>query len=98
MIDINHMTFEVFLVSFLTNDVTKEIPIFLPKLLTPHLRYTLEINCRGRTQLISPDGILKQVQPPPPQKKGVHGFPHIQYKYSSNGFMFRLCPLGETVC
>lgn len=69
MIDINHMTFEVLLVSFLTNDVTKEIPIFLPQLLTPHLRYTLEINCRGRTQLISPDGILKQVQPPHPRQK-----------------------------
>ncbi|KAG5261037.1 hypothetical protein AALO_G00299270 [Alosa alosa] len=31
------------------------------QLLTPHLRYTLEINCRGRTQLISADGIFKRV-------------------------------------
>lgn len=40
----------------------KQFPIFLPKLLTPHLHYTLEINCRARTQLISRDGILKQVR------------------------------------
>lgn len=31
------------------------------QLLAPHLRYTLEINCRGRTQLISANGIFKRV-------------------------------------
>lgn len=35
--------------------------ILLLQLLAPHLRYTLEINCRGRTQLISANGIFKQV-------------------------------------
>ncbi|KAG1944568.1 polyunsaturated fatty acid lipoxygenase ALOX12-like [Pimephales promelas] len=41
----------------------RQLPAVHPiyKLLTPHLRYTLEINCRGRTQLISPDGIFKRV-------------------------------------
>ncbi|XP_067299200.1 arachidonate 12-lipoxygenase, 12S-type [Pseudorasbora parva] len=41
----------------------RQLPAVHPiyKLLAPHLRYTLEINCRGRTQLISPDGIFKKV-------------------------------------
>ncbi|XP_031695588.1 arachidonate 12-lipoxygenase, 12S-type-like [Anarrhichthys ocellatus] len=29
--------------------------------MAPHLRYTLEINCRGRTQLLSSTGIFKRV-------------------------------------
>lgn len=39
----------------------KKVSVFLLQLLTPHLRYTLEINSRGRNQLISPDGIFKRV-------------------------------------
>lgn len=39
-----------------------EYGVFLSlQLLAPHMRYTLEINCRGRTQLISADGIFKKV-------------------------------------
>uniref|UniRef100_A0A673FQ53 Arachidonate 5-lipoxygenase-like n=1 Tax=Sinocyclocheilus rhinocerous TaxID=307959 RepID=A0A673FQ53_9TELE len=53
-----HLVVEVICVSTL-----RQLPAVHPiyKLLTPHLRYTLEINCRGRTQLISPDGIFKRV-------------------------------------
>uniref|UniRef100_A0A665V8K3 Arachidonate 12-lipoxygenase n=1 Tax=Echeneis naucrates TaxID=173247 RepID=A0A665V8K3_ECHNA len=53
-----HLVIEVFCVATL-----RQLPAVHPiyKLMAPHLRYTLEINCRGRTQLISPDGIFKKV-------------------------------------
>ncbi|KAJ8416787.1 hypothetical protein AAFF_G00326650 [Aldrovandia affinis] len=53
-----HLVIEVFCVATL-----RQLPAVHPiyKLLTPHLHYTLEINCRGRTQLISSDGIFKRV-------------------------------------
>ncbi|XP_063756959.1 arachidonate 12-lipoxygenase, 12S-type isoform X1 [Eleginops maclovinus] len=53
-----HLVVEVFCVSTL-----RQLPAVHPiyKLLYPHLRYTLEINCRGRTQLISANGIFKRV-------------------------------------
>ncbi|XP_060791844.1 arachidonate 12-lipoxygenase, 12S-type isoform X1 [Neoarius graeffei] len=53
-----HLIAEVFCVATL-----RHLPEVHPinKLLTPHLKYTLEINCRARTQLVSPDGIFKRV-------------------------------------
>ncbi|MBN3313013.1 LOX5 lipoxygenase, partial [Atractosteus spatula] len=53
-----HLVVEVICVATL-----RQLPAVHPiyKLLAPHLRYTLEINCRGRTQLISPEGIFKRV-------------------------------------
>ncbi|KAK2913679.1 hypothetical protein Q8A67_002078 [Cirrhinus molitorella] len=53
-----HLVVEVVCVATL-----RQLPAVHPiyKLLAPHLRYTLEINCRGRTQLISSDGIFKRV-------------------------------------
>uniref|UniRef100_A0AAQ4NMF3 Arachidonate 12-lipoxygenase n=1 Tax=Gasterosteus aculeatus aculeatus TaxID=481459 RepID=A0AAQ4NMF3_GASAC len=53
-----HLVIEVFCVATL-----RQLPAVHPiyKLMAPHLRYTLEINCRGRTQLISPEGIFKRV-------------------------------------
>ncbi|KAL6118860.1 uncharacterized protein ACO6RY_03564 [Pungitius sinensis] len=53
-----HLVVEVFCVATL-----RQLPAVHPiyKLMAPHLRYTLEINCRGRSQLISPDGIFKRV-------------------------------------
>ncbi|XP_048884839.1 arachidonate 12-lipoxygenase, 12S-type isoform X1 [Brienomyrus brachyistius] len=53
-----HLVVEVFCVS-----TYRQLPSVHPvyKLLAPHLRYTLEINCRGRSQLISSDGIFKRV-------------------------------------
>ncbi|KAM9335656.1 arachidonate 12-lipoxygenase, 12S-type [Symphorus nematophorus] len=53
-----HLVIEVICVATL-----RQLPAVHPiyKLLAPHLRYTLEINCRGRTQLISANGIFKRV-------------------------------------
>ncbi|XP_071403390.1 arachidonate 12-lipoxygenase, 12S-type [Centroberyx affinis] len=53
-----HLVVEVFCMATL-----RQLPAVHPiyKILAPHLRYTLEINCRGRTQLISADGIFKRV-------------------------------------
>ncbi|XP_061920973.1 arachidonate 12-lipoxygenase, 12S-type [Entelurus aequoreus] len=53
-----HLVVEVFCVATL-----RQLPAVHPiyKMLAPHQRYTLEINCRGRTQLISSDGIFKRV-------------------------------------
>ncbi|KAM9837031.1 arachidonate 12-lipoxygenase, 12S-type [Aulostomus maculatus] len=53
-----HLVVEVFCVATL-----RQLPAVHPvyKILVPHLRYTLEINCRGRTQLISANGIFKRV-------------------------------------
>ncbi|KAM8898448.1 arachidonate 12-lipoxygenase, 12S-type isoform 2-T2 [Spinachia spinachia] len=53
-----HLVIEVFCVATL-----RQLPTVHPiyKLMAPHLRYTLEINCRGRNQLISTDGIFKRV-------------------------------------
>uniref|UniRef100_A0A3P8Y2V7 Arachidonate 12-lipoxygenase n=2 Tax=Esox lucius TaxID=8010 RepID=A0A3P8Y2V7_ESOLU len=53
-----HLFVEVFCVA-----TKRQLPAVHPiyKLLAPHLRYTLEINCRGRSQLVSPDGIFKRV-------------------------------------
>ncbi|KAI5609951.1 arachidonate 15-lipoxygenase [Silurus asotus] len=53
-----HLVVEVFCVATL-----RHLPSVHPinKLLTPHFKYTLEINCRGRTQLISKNGVFKRV-------------------------------------
>ncbi|KAF7706376.1 polyunsaturated fatty acid lipoxygenase ALOX12-like [Silurus meridionalis] len=53
-----HLVVEVFCVATL-----RHLPSVHPinKLVTPHLKYTLEINCRGRTQLLSNNGIFKRV-------------------------------------
>ncbi|KAF7647350.1 hypothetical protein LDENG_00173670 [Lucifuga dentata] len=53
-----HLVVEVFCVATM-----RQLPAVHPvyKLLAPHFRYTLEINCRGRSQLISANGIFKRV-------------------------------------
>ncbi|XP_026871367.2 arachidonate 12-lipoxygenase, 12S-type isoform X3 [Electrophorus electricus] len=53
-----HLVVEVICVATL-----RQLPAVHPiyKLLSPHLKYSLEINCRARTQLISADGIFKRV-------------------------------------
>ncbi|XP_076828965.1 arachidonate 12-lipoxygenase, 12S-type [Brachyhypopomus gauderio] len=53
-----HLVVEVICIATL-RQLSAVHPVY--KLLGPHLKYTLEINCRARTQLISADGIFKRV-------------------------------------
>ncbi|XP_035265627.1 arachidonate 12-lipoxygenase, 12S-type isoform X2 [Anguilla anguilla] len=53
-----HLLIEVFCIA-----THRQVPAVHPiyKLLSPHLRYTLEINARGRIQLMSSDGVMAKV-------------------------------------
>lgn len=72
---------------------------FVPQLLLPHTRYTLQVNTIARATLLNPEGLVDKVQSPrhdhkaPPLSVLLFARPLVQFSLaSSHKLLLFVCP------